>query len=115
MRAFDTLDGSDAFVHPDRMAAVAATEKRAERAALDEVADVIAGAVRQFDTGDTDGHALFGRIADVWSETEQHERLRGIALDIALIHVASMSNLPAALGWTLVDLVEHPTTAGANP
>ena len=109
VRAFDTLDGSDAFVHPDRMAAVAATEKRAERAALDEVADVIANAVRQFDAGDTDGPALFGRIADVWSETEEHERLRGIALDIALIHVAAMSNLPAALGWALVDLVEHPT------
>ena len=29
--AFDTLDGSDAFVHPDAMAAVAASDKRAER------------------------------------------------------------------------------------
>ena len=35
--AFDTLDGSDAFVHPDAMAAVAASGKRAERAALDDV------------------------------------------------------------------------------
>jgi cytochrome P450 len=109
VRAFDTLDGSDAFVHPDRMAAVAATEKRAERAALDEVADVIADAVRRFDAGDTDGHGLFGRIADLWAEEERSERLRGIALDVALIHVASMSNLPSALGWALVDLLENPT------
>ena len=36
--AFDMLDGSDAFVHPDAMAAVAASDKRAERAALDDVA-----------------------------------------------------------------------------
>jgi cytochrome P450 len=109
VRAFDTLDGSDAFVHPDRMAAVAATEKRAERAALDEVAEVIAAAVRRFDAGDTDGQALFGRIVDLrWNE-EQSKRLRGIALDVALIHVASMSNLPAALGWALVDLLENPT------
>ena len=28
-------------------------------------------------------------------------RLRGIALDVALIHIASMSNLMAALGWAL--------------
>src|SRR5580700_8722815 len=28
--AFDTLDGSEAFVHPDAMAAVAANEKRSE-------------------------------------------------------------------------------------
>ena len=35
-------------------------------------------------------------------------RLRGIAFDVALIHIASMSNLMAALGWALVDLLEHP-------
>jgi cytochrome P450 len=109
MRAFDTLDGSEAFVHPDRMAAVAATGKRAERAALDEVADVIADAVRRYDAGDTDGQALFGRIVELRSDEARDERLRGIALDAALIHVASMSNLPAALGWALVDLLEHPT------
>jgi cytochrome P450 len=109
VRAFDTLDGSDAFVHPDRMAAVAATEKRAERAALDQVADIIAAAVHRFDTGDKDNQAIFGRIVDAWSSEPLSSRLRGIALDIALIHIASMSNLAAALGWALVDLLEHPT------
>ncbi|HSS24034.1 MAG TPA: cytochrome P450 [Mycobacterium sp.] len=109
VRAFDALDGSDAFVHPDRMAAVAATDKRAERAALDEVADIIAAAVHRFDTGDKDNQALFGRIVDAWSSEASSSRLRGIALDIALIHIASMSNLAAALGWALVDLLEHPT------
>ncbi len=111
VRAFDTLDGSDAFVHPDRMAAVAATGKRAERAALDEVADIIAAAVRRFDAGDNGlrgDQALFSRIVDAWSTEAQSSRLRGIALDIALIHIASMSNLAAALGWALVDLLEHP-------
>ena len=34
--------------------------------------------------------------------------MRGIAFDVALIHIASMSNLAAALGWALVDLLEHP-------
>ena len=29
-------------------------------------------------------------------------------LDVALIHIASMSNLMAALGWAMVDLLEHP-------
>jgi cytochrome P450 len=114
VRAFDTLDGADAFVHPDRMAAVAATNKRTERAALDEVADILAAAVRRYDTGHRDGQALFGRIVDAWtskpsaSSEDPSSRLRGIALDVALIHVASMSNLAAALGWALVDLLEHP-------
>jgi len=104
IRAFDTLDGSDAFVHPDAMAAVAASEKRAERAALDEVAEIIADAVRRHD--DDDG--LFGRIVDEWRGGKDHNHIRGIALDVALIHIASMSNLAAALGWALVDLLEHP-------
>ena len=108
VRAFDTLDGSDAFVHPDRMAAVAATDKRAERTALDEVADTIAAAVRRFDAGETDNQALFSRIVDAWTPEPEEVRLRGIALDVALIHIASMSNLAAALGWALVDLLEHP-------
>ena len=30
------------------------------------------------------------------------------SLDVALIHVASMSNLFAALGWHLIDLIGHP-------
>ena len=45
---------------------------------------------------------------DAWSSEAKDVRLRGIALDVALIHIASMSNLAAALGWALVDLVEHP-------
>jgi cytochrome P450 len=118
VRAFDTLDGSDAFVHPDRMAAVAATGKRAERAALDEVTDIVAAAVDRFDAGETGEQDLFGRIVAAWTTPtttpppeSTGDRLRGIALDVALIHVASMSNLAAALGWALVDLVEHPAAA----
>jgi cytochrome P450 len=101
--AFDALDGADAFVHPDLMAAVSATGKRAERAALDE----IVGLMR--DAGPDCG-GLFGRIRAAWSDAPADERARGVALDVALIHVASMSNLMAALGWALVDLLEHPDT-----
>ncbi len=107
VRAFDTLDGSDAFVHPDAMAAVAASDKRAERAALDDIADVLEIAVRQRDSG-KQGEDLFGRIVAAWSSEPPAIRMRGIALDVALIHIASMSNLMAALGWAFVDVLEHP-------
>jgi cytochrome P450 len=108
VRAFDILDGADAFVHPDAMAAVAASNKRAERAALDEVADIVAAAVRRWDADDVKDQGLFGRIVDSWGSEPSESRVRGIAFDIALIHIASMSNLAAALGWALVDLLEHP-------
>ena len=107
--AFDTLDGSEAFVHPDAMAAVEASDKRAERAALDEVIELIAIAVQRFDSHDDAEGSLFGRIVAGWSAEPPDVRTRGIALDVALIHIASMSNLMAALGWAFVDLLEHPT------
>ena len=111
--AFDVLDGSDAFVHPDAMARVAATDKRAERAALDEVVAVVSEALRRFASRDEPDTTLFARIVDAWSSEPEHERRRGIAFDVALIHIASMSNLMAALGWALVDLLEHPTELAA--
>jgi cytochrome P450 len=102
--AFDVLDGSDAFVHPDAMAAVAASDKAAERAALAEVTDIIGATV------DRPGQSgLFTRIVAAWAdETDDERRRRGIAHDVALVHIASMSNLAAALGWAVVDLMEHP-------
>ncbi|MFZ1162793.1 cytochrome P450 [Mycobacterium sp.] len=108
VRAFDTLDGSDAFVHPDAMAVVAASQKRAERAALDEIIDIVADAVRRREKGDSGDQTLFDRIVDAWHTEPGDNRIRGIAHDVALIHIASMSNLAAALGWALVDLLEHP-------
>ncbi|RNL80144.1 cytochrome P450 [Nocardioides marmorisolisilvae] len=104
--AFDTLDGSDAFVHPDAMAAVAASGKAAEKAALDEITAVVGASIDRPGASD-----LFARIVAAWDGDPDRER--GIAWDVALIHVASMSNLAAALGWALVDLVEHPEQQAA--
>lgn len=101
--AFEVLDGSDAFVHPDSMAAVAASGKVDEQAALEEVVEVVGSLVGETTEG------LFGRIVESWADvSSETERRRGVALDVALIHIASMSNMHAALGWALVDLVSHP-------
>ncbi|BBX07233.1 cytochrome P450 [Mycolicibacterium aichiense] len=108
VRAFDVLDGSDAFVHPDAMAAVAASGMRAERAALEEIAEVIEDSLRQHDSTLGTGDRLFSRIVSAWASEAPDVRTRGIAMDVALIHIASMSNLMAALGWALVDLIVHP-------
>ena len=104
--AFDMLDGSDAFVHPDAMAAVAASGKAAETAAA-------GGGGRTRSARPCRTEELFGRIADAWASEPDDVRRRGIGLDVALIHVASMSNLHAALGWAMVDLVEHPAELAA--
>jgi cytochrome P450 len=104
--AFDALDGAEAFVHPDAMAAVAESGQAAERAALAEVVDAI-GAVLERPC-DTAEHPLFAQICDRWAGEDDDTRRTGIAYDVALVHIASMSNLFAALGWALIDLLTHP-------
>lgn len=93
---------------PDAMATVAASGKRAERLALDEIAGVVEDSVRKYDSSPSRDGGLFGRIVDAWAGEPADVRSRGIAMDVALIHIASMSNLMAALGWAIVDLLAHP-------
>jgi cytochrome P450 len=111
VRSLDQLDGSESFVHPDAMAHVAATDKAAERAALGEVTAQLGLGLARRRAGDGEGegeHQLFDRVVGAWADAEPEEQVTGTCLDITLIHVASMSNLFAALGWHLVDLMEHP-------
>jgi len=103
--AFDDLDGSEAFVHPDAMAAVKRNGKAVERAALETIVEEIGGDLTPSSLA---GHPRFAMVADAWSSESSEVARRGIALDVALIHIASMSNLVAALGWAVIDLLEHP-------
>jgi cytochrome P450 len=106
--AFDALDGSEAFVRPDVMAALLASDKKEERAALDTITDIVGAGVAGFDD---ETHPLFARIITAWHDEPANIARTGVARDVALIHIASMSNLFAALGWALIDLLENPTYA----
>ena len=108
--ALDELDGSAAFVHPEAMAAVAASGKRAERAAMATVETLVSTTIRARDAQPADRRTddLFGRIVGHWDEVEEPDRTTGIARDVILVHLASMSNLFAASGWMLGHLVLHP-------
>jgi len=108
--AFDTLDGSEAFVHPDAMAAVAASGKAAEVAALSAIAEHLGPSIEGLPGNEAD-HPLFARLVEAWADEPPPTAARGVAGDVALIHVASMSNLFAALGWALIDLLAHPIEA----
>jgi cytochrome P450 len=108
--ALDELDGSAAFVHPEAMADVAASGKRAERAAMDRVEALITATVQTRDAlaPTTSPDDLFARVMSHWSDTDEPARTVGIARDVILVHLASMSNLFAASGWMLGHLVLHP-------
>ena len=55
-----------------------------------------------------DGGDFLERIVAAWSNAPEQARVSGIARDVVMLHMGSQSNLPAALGWTLVDVVPRP-------
>ena len=108
--ALDELDGSAAFVHPEAMAAVAASGKRAELAAMARVEALVQLTIRARDALAPDQRAddLFTRVMAHWDDVDEPARSTGIARDVILVHLASMSNLFAAAGWMLGQLALHP-------
>ena len=108
--ALDELDGSAAFVHPEAMAAVTASGKRAEHEAMAHIEALLTTTVRTRDTQSSvmPPDDLFTRVMAHWDDTDEHARTIGIARDVILVHLASMSNLFAASGWMLGQLVLHP-------
>jgi cytochrome P450 len=101
--ALDLLDGSSAFVHPGDMAAVAEANKAPERAALTTAEELIGQTLGE---GVGAGDELFAEIVGRWAGANGASE--GIARDVVLVHLASMSNLFAALGWTVAHLLLHP-------
>jgi cytochrome P450 len=108
--AFDTLDGAEAFVHPDAMAAVEASGKADERRALAAITELIGASLDELPGAEAD-HRLFAQIAGRWADENDAVARVGVAHDVTLAHIASMSNLFAAVGWAIVDLLTHPAEA----
>jgi cytochrome P450 len=106
--ALDDLDGAAAFVRPGEMGDVAARGKDTERAALATAEAIIVELVKRRANAPRKVPDLFDEIIDRWADASGEDRMVGISRDVVLVHIASMSNLFAALGWMFVDLIGHP-------
>jgi cytochrome P450 len=105
---FEHLDPEQAFVSPASLLWTVVTRKAPERRALRRAAALLAEiwAARTRDNRREDDlldalHALFAGDADA----ARHER---VAKNVMILHLASLANLYASLGWTLVNLLLHP-------
>jgi len=115
--AFDALDSSESFVHPERAFATWATGKRREKAALARIEGIYAEILGELPPLSPDGTSgepgFFDRIRAAWRDEAGDEQVRGIARDVVLVHMGSQSNLFAAMAWTLVHLLERPELLAA--
>lgn len=105
VKALDVLDGSEAFVAPTRMREVAESKKSAEYEAMARAEEILAESISARDKPVGD---LLDMILERWADAPDQERLTGVARDVILVHIGSMSNLFAALGWSLVHLAQQP-------
>lgn len=94
----DVLDSAEAFVRPVQAFRTAATRQRREIAAMHRVDAIVADALRA-----REPEGFLATIAQAWDG--EPDAAVGIARDLVLIHLGSLSNLYAALSWTLIDLL----------
>jgi cytochrome P450 len=99
---FEILDGSEAFVHPERSKGAT---KDDERAALARVEVVISALLARTDRRPS----FLDDIASRWDDVA--DPAPGIVGDVVLLHIATMTNLFAALAWSLAQALLHPTDA----
>jgi cytochrome P450 len=99
---FEILDGAEAFVHPERSSGAT---KDDERAALARVEHVVRALLARTDRRPS----FLDDIARRWDDVP--DPASGIAGDVVLLHIATMTNLFAALAWSLAQVLLHPTDA----
>jgi len=99
---FEILDGAEAFVHPERSRCAT---KDDERAALLRVENVIRTLLTKTDRAPS----FLDDIATRWADVD--DPAPGIAGDVVLLHIATMTNLFAALAWSLAQALVHPSDA----
>ena len=106
--AFERLDTADSFVRPHSLLWSSLTGKRAERRALHAIEGILGEILdARRESGGKCGDFL-ERIDESWADLARAERNVQVARDVMLIQMGAQSNLPAALAWTLANLLLHP-------
>jgi cytochrome P450 len=110
--AFTRLDTADAFVQPAHALITYATGKIRERKAMHAIEAVIAEILQERRATGTAPGDYLDQIDAAFSDLPSPEREVNVARDIMVIHMGAQSNLPAALAWTLVNVVRRPELQG---
>jgi cytochrome P450 len=109
----ERLDASESFVHPQRAFVTWASGKRRERAALAEIERVFAEILAARQESPRREADFLDRIWTSFADLDPPARATATARDVVMIHMGSQSNLYAAMGWTLVNVLARPALLAA--
>jgi len=104
----ERLDSGESFVNPSKALITWATQKRRERAAMQGIEAIIAEILVERDQRGAHPGDYLERIYNSFADLSPEDRRLQTARDVIVIHMGAQSNLPAALAWTLVNLLLHP-------
>jgi cytochrome P450 len=103
----DRLDSSDSFVRPLSTLASVASGKWRERRAMRGIEAIFAEILERRGERSVAGDFL-DSIHASYADLAAGEREAHTARDVMVLHMGAQSNLYAALGWTLVNLLQRP-------
>lgn len=105
---FEQLDPEQAFLRPATAVVTLATKNAPERRALSEVAailrDIHEARLRE---GRVEGD-MIEELHRLYASESEEARHRAVARDVMVLHLASLSNLYAAIGWTFIHVLSSP-------
>lgn len=105
---FETIDPEIAFLRPLSALETIAKKRTPEREALREIGVILADIRRERDRR---GIVERDMLEELWTFARQEGASdvdAHAARNVVILHLASLSNLYAAMGWTLVDLLLRP-------
>jgi cytochrome P450 len=108
IEAFERLDTADSFVRPHSLLWSALTRKRGERRAMHAIERALGEILDARRTNGAPRGDFLERIDASWADLPPPERNVQVARDVMLIQMGAQSNLPAALAWTLANLLLNP-------
>jgi cytochrome P450 len=106
--SFDRLDPEAAFVRPHTIFWTLLTRKAPERRALREVEAVLREIWATRERSGALGNDMLATLHAQYAALPEQERMLAVARDVMILHLASLTNLYAALAWTLVNLLTRP-------
>ena len=104
---FERLDPEEAFVHPGRMLRTIVTRKAPERRALRAAQAILAEIWDERQRRGVCEHDMLESLHAAYGDQPPDARHARAAKDVMILHLASQTNLYAAMAWTFINLLRH--------
>jgi cytochrome P450 len=106
---FERLDPEEAFIRPGGLVRTILTRKAPERRALRETEAILGEIWASRQQRGVREHDMLERLHEAYADRPPAEQHARAARDVMILHLASQTNLYAALGWTFLNLLRFPT------